>query len=97
MRAFVLGPPAVTRVDSTTVTVCPSVRRAAGYILPLAVSLADSHAGRQAVIASLPAAGDTSGAIAIHIDPADRSGAVDLRVSDGDRMLEQHIALPPTP
>src|SRR5467141_2400213 len=60
VRAFVLGPAAVTRVDSTTVTVCPSVRRAAGYALPLAVSLADSHGGLQAVIASLPAAGDTS-------------------------------------
>jgi len=97
VRAFVLGPPAVTRVDATTVTVCPSVRRAAGYTLPLAVSLADTHAGLQAMIASLPAAGDTSGAIAIHIDPADRSGAIDLRVSDGDRMLVQHIALPPAP
>jgi len=96
VRAFVLGPAAVTRVDSTTVTICPSVRRAAGYALPLAVSLADTHHDLQSVIASLPAAGDTSGAIAIHIDPADHSGAVDLRVSDGDRMLVQHIALPST-
>ena len=97
VRAFVLGPPAVTRVDAATVTICPSVRRAAGYALPLAVSLADTHHGLQSVIASLPAAGDTSGAIAVRIDPADRSGGVDLRVSDGDRTLVQHIVLPSTP
>jgi sugar lactone lactonase YvrE len=97
VRAFVLGPPAVTRVDATTVTICPSIRRAASYGLPLALSLADTHHDLQSVIASLPAAGDMSGAIAIHVDPTDRSGTVDLRVSDGDRMLVQHIVLPPVP
>jgi sugar lactone lactonase YvrE len=97
VRAFVLGPPAVTRVDATTVTICPSIRRAASYGLPLALSLADTHHDLQSVIASLPAAGDLSGAIAIHVDPTDRSGTVDLRVSDGDRMLVQHIVLPRVP
>jgi hypothetical protein len=79
------------------VTICPSIRRAAAYGLPLALSLADTHHDLQSVIASLPAAGDMSGAIAIHVDPTDRSGTVDLRVSDGDRMLVQHIVLPPVP
>lgn len=93
VRAFVLGPAVVTSLDSTTVVICPSVRRAADYATPLALALADSHGGLQSVVAGRPAAADTSGAVVVHVDPADRSGTIELRVSDGDRTLVQPIAV----
>lgn len=93
VRAFVLGPPVVSRPDATTVVVCPSIRRSAEYATPLTLSLDDTHQNLQAVIQSRQAVGNTSGAIELRIDPADHSGVIDLRVSDGDRVLVQRILL----
>lgn len=93
VRAFVLSPPVVAWPDTTHVIVCLSVRRAPGYTLPLAIGLQDTHGGRQSVVASRMATADVGGAIEVLIDPADRSGVIELRVGDGDRALIQHIVL----
>jgi sugar lactone lactonase YvrE len=96
VRSFVLGPPVVSWLDATTVTICLPIRRAQGYATPVAVSVADSHDGLQSLLASQLADGGMSAAVAVHVDPQDHSRTITLRVSDGDRALLQSVAIPAT-